>query len=176
MRLPTGYTHGVAGAPKTYDFRAQALGGAVVNAAINGGIGYALLAGGKSLPLWGLPSVAFDLAAMAFGIAFGTGLIVTAQLRALENKGHLRPPVLSEAVREGFAKWPDAIMHRAINLGVLGVICFAPLPLLGLWLFAPDGLDQAGLTWFKGTFGAVEGAVVTPIIGAAAFRRRAVVP
>jgi hypothetical protein len=161
---------------KLYDWRSQAVGGAVVNALINGGLGLLLVGPDGRLPLWGLPSLSFDLAAMAFGIAFGTGLVVTLQLRTLEAKGRLQCPALPPPLAEGFAKWPDAVFHRAFNLGVLGVLIFAPLPLAVLAFGFPEGFDRMGLVVFKGLFGAFEGAVVTPIIGLAAFRTPVVAP
>ncbi|MBM4364225.1 MAG: hypothetical protein FJ104_16215, partial [Deltaproteobacteria bacterium] len=54
-------------------------GAAVVNALLNGAIGWAATRELPVVPTWGLPGVAADLLATAFGVTFGTALVVPLQ-------------------------------------------------------------------------------------------------
>lgn len=153
----------------TYSWRSQSALGAIINAVLNGGFGYLVLAAGERMPLWGLPSASADLLAMTFGIAFGTGLGVTTHVRSLVLKGRLQSPQLESRFTEAFAKWPPAVFRRSMNLGVLATVIFSPLPFLVLWLAFPDGLSRPELVVFKTVVGFIEGALVTPVVGLAAF-------
>jgi len=144
----------------------SAVVGAVINALLNGGIGWAV-APASGMPLWGAVSVGGDLIATAFGIAFGTALVVTPLQRAVARQGAMTLPPLPDFLRLGFPRWPSSVLRRSLNLGVLGVLLFAPLPLVGLWLVAPTGLSAPAFVAFKAAFASVEGAVVTPIIAMA---------
>lgn len=144
------------------------LGPGVVNALINAPLGWFLLKPGAILPLWGIPCIAADVVAMSFGVAFGTALVVTPQVRKQYERGQLLMPQLSPRLRAIYFKWPDNLFHRSFNCGVLGVALFAPLPLLALWASGSAGFDHATFALFKGVFGFVEGAIVTPLIAAGA--------
>lgn len=140
--------------------------GALINALLNGLLGWAVVPE-TGMPLWGLTSVTTDLLAMSSGIAFGTALVVTPQLRGIGRRGAMTLPPLPPFLRDGFAKWPAHVLLRSVNLGALGVILFAPLPLAALAVLAPAGLSTDAFVAFKTAFAAVEGAVVTPIIALA---------
>lgn len=154
---------------RPFSWLGSAVGAAVVNAALNAPLALLLVKPGGRLPMWGLPGVAGDVVAMAFGIGFGTGLVVTPQTRLLWKRGRVRPPEVPAQLRAMFNTWPNHLLHRSLNLGFISLILFAPIPLLALWLLGIQGLDRSTLLVLKGGFAAIEGAFVTPIIGAGAF-------
>jgi len=145
-----------------------ALGAGVINAVLNAPLAFVFVREGAALPLFGLPGIAADLVGMAYGIAFGTGLVVTLQTRSALRRGRLLLPELSERVRASLERWPPSALRRGINLGVLSILFFVPLPLLALYVLGVHGLDRSALIWFKGSFSFVEGALVTPIVVIAA--------
>jgi hypothetical protein len=154
--------------PRQFSWGLSALVSGVINFAINAPIGWFMVHAGSSLRVWGLPGVAPDIVITAYAIAFGTALVVTPQTQRQVERGQLLPPVLSQGWRRAFAGWPRSRLRRAINLGVLSVLLFAPLPLLVLWLSGVPELDRTAVTALKGGFSFVEGALVTPVIMAAA--------
>jgi hypothetical protein len=148
-----------------YGIVPAAVVGGVINALINGGLGWAMVPAGERLMLWAVPGLAFDVVAMSFGIAFGTGIAVTPLLRRQQRAGAVRAPEVSPFWREGFARWPAGVLHRAFNLGALSALVFAPPTIALLWLAGADGLGREAVTAFKGAFGFAHGAFVTPVIG-----------
>jgi hypothetical protein len=140
----------------------------IVNAIINGGTGWLVLARHPQLSVWGFPGVALDTIAMAFGIGFGTALVVTPQTRSLLLKQRLATHPLSTRFRTSFEKWPRSILRRSLNVGVVGVIVFAPWVLLWLWAASIQVFDRSQFALLKGLFGFVEGALVTPLVVVAA--------
>jgi len=87
----------------------QAVAGGLINAVLNGPIGLLLLQGDATWPLWGLPSISFDTCAMAFGIAWGTGLLLTPSLRKQVASGKVAVPELPAGWREALSKWPTTV-------------------------------------------------------------------
>lgn len=154
--------------PRPFSWGLTAVVSGIINVVINAPLGWLLVQEGALLGIWTLPGVAADVVATTFGIAFGTGLVVTPQIRKQVAGGQLLPPVLAERWRTMFAGWPASLMVRAFNLGVLGVLIFAPLPLLALYVLDVQPLDRVGVTLLKSTLAFVEGALVTPVIAAAA--------
>lgn len=154
--------------PRPFSFWQFAIPAGIINTLINAPLGWALVPADAVLPTWGLPGVAFDLLATAFGIAFGTVLVVSPQIRGQVRAGKLARPVMRQKWHDDLARWPRNALQRAINVGVLTVIVFTPLPLLALALLGTPGLDRPGLTLLKGAFAFVAGALVTPVIAAAA--------
>jgi hypothetical protein len=154
--------------PRRFSYLEIAISAAIINTLINAPLGWALVPADALLPTWGLPGVAFDLVATAFGIAAGTVLVVTPQIRRQRATGKLAAPVLSDYWREGFARWPSAALKRALNVAVLTVLVSTPLPLAALAVLGTEGLDRPGYTLLKGAFAFVVGGLVTPVIAAAA--------
>ncbi|MDH5671584.1 MAG: hypothetical protein OEZ06_05500 [Myxococcales bacterium] len=151
-----------------YGLIGAAAGGALINALINGGLAWLLFRPDQQLALWALPGTAFDVVAMCFGIAFGTGLVLTPQLRRQQRDGRVTAPALPPERLLPFSRWPAGVFHRAFNLGALSVLLFAPPTITLLWLAGLDAMGYAQLIAFKAAFGAVHGALVTPIIGVGA--------
>lgn len=155
-------------APRPFSWLHSALPAGVINALINGAIGWFIVPEGTLLPTWELPGLGADVVATAFGISFGTGLAVTSLARAELRAGKVLAPPISPRWREGFARWPRSTFHRAVNLGVISVVLFAPLPLLALWAFDVESVTRAAAIAFKAAFSFVQGALVTPVIAVAA--------
>lgn len=155
-------------AARAFSFVEIALVSGVINTAINAPIGWLVVKPGATLPLWGVPSIALDFCVMAFAIAFGTALVVTPQTRWQVATGRLLPPALSPSLHAALARWPRSLFQRAVNLGVLGGLLFVPLPLFVLWVSDVPAADRVVFTLLKGSFSFVEGALVTPLIAAAA--------
>jgi len=141
----------------------QAVGGAIINAVLNGPIGLLLLQADTKWPLWGLPSVSVDTCAMAFGIAWGTGWILTPQLRKQIASGKVVVPRLPQQLREDFHKWPLSGMQRGLNLGGFALLLFALPAVLGMMLFGVESWGREPITVFKTVFGFVVGSVFTPV-------------
>ncbi len=154
--------------PRSFSFWQTALGAGVVNALINAPLALVLLKPGASLPLWGLPGLAADLVAMAFGISFGTAIVVTLQTRNRLRRGKLLPPAIPPRLRASLERWPRSLPRRAWNLGVISVLLFVPLPLLVLWASGVPGLERTSLGVLKGCFSFVQGGLVTPLVVVAA--------
>lgn len=154
--------------PRPFSWGLTALVSGIINVVINAPLGWFMVREGVWLGIWTLPGVAADLMGTCFGIGFGTGLVVTPQIRKQVADGKLLPPLLAERWRAWFAGWPASRLVRSINLGVLSVLIFAPLPLLALYLLDVQPLDRLGFTMLKGSLAFVVGALVTPVIAAAA--------
>lgn len=153
---------------RPFSWKATAVFGGIINAAINAPIGWAMVKEGQMLGTWSAPGIALDLAITAFAIAFATGFIATPQTRKQVKQGKLIAPKLSTYWRTGFQTWPTSVLHRSINLGILAEILFLPLPLLVLWIFGIDEAGRMAVTCLKGSFAFVVGALVTPVVVIAA--------
>jgi len=145
-----------------------AISAGIINMLINAPLGWALVPAGEVLHCWGVPGVAFDLVTTAFGSAAGTVLIVTPQIRRQVAMGKLAPPNLSPYLREWLARWPLGAMARALKVGAFTVLISAPLPLITLALLDSPSFDRLGFTSLKASFAFVVGALITPLIAAAA--------
>jgi hypothetical protein len=145
----------------------QAVAGAIINAVLNGLFGWFSLPGDRTWPLLGVPSLSIDIVLMTFGIAFGTGLVLTPQMRKQIASGKVQPPALPMTWLEGYSRWPASGFRRGLNLGVLGVVVCA-LPVIGILVLADlEDVARGDLTAFKAIYGAIEGGVVTPLLAAA---------
>lgn len=145
----------------------QAIVGAIINAIINGAFGWVGMPDGHSWPLFGLPSLSVDIVAMAFGIGFGTGLVLTPQMRKQLVSGKVKPPALPAHWVTAFGRWPASGTRRGVNVGVLAILICA-LPVIGiLYATSFQTIDRANLAAFKAVFGAIEGAVVTVLLALA---------
>jgi hypothetical protein len=156
------------GRVRTFSWLGNALGAGVVNALLNAAFGWFFLPAGKTLPLLGVPGVFGDTLGMAYGISFGTVLVVTPQIQRDFRRGRLLPPPVSPYWQASLERWPRSIFRRSVQLGVFSILVFAPLPLLGLWALSPDGFGREAFALYKGAFAFVEGALVTPFIAVAA--------
>ena len=77
-------------------------------------------------------------------------------------------PELSEGWRKFFVRWPRFWLWRALTLGFVTVLVFVPMPLLVIYLLDPPPLDRLDIIVLKALWAAFVGALITPIICAAA--------
>lgn len=146
----------------------QALGGGVINAVLNGFPALLVMSEETKWHLWNsFPSLVLDTIGTAFGVAWGTGWLLTIQLRKQVAAGKITLPAREEfpaRVQEDFGKWPASSFHRGFNLGALAILAMA-LPMIGA--LVAMGVESWG-RWpvfvFKTVFGAVVGAAFTPLV------------
>jgi hypothetical protein len=144
------------------------LGSAVVNAVINGAIGWATTRALPSLPLWRIPGVVADLAGTAFGVTFGTCLGMAFQIRRDMKAGKIAPVPVSPGFVAVLARFPEGTFKRCLGLGLLSVPLFA-LPVVGgLVALGIGALERVPFVILKATFAALEAACVTPFLALAA--------
>lgn len=146
----------------------QALGGGVINAVLNGFPALFIMGEETRWPLWnGFPSLAIDTCAMAFGIAWGTGWLLTTSLRKQVAAGKVTLPArdqFSARAQKDLGNWPASAFHRGFNLGALAVLLIA-LPVIGLMFAAGvESWGREAVFAFKTAFGATVGALFTPMV------------
>jgi hypothetical protein len=163
-------------AQRRYLFIQNGLGAAIVNAALNGAIAWAMMRRLALLPVWGVPGVVPDILVTAFGVTFGTCIFASLQVRWDVDRGRISP-ALSDGVTRVVARFPAGTFRRAFLLGAVSVVVFCPLVLAALALSGKSGFDRSSFIALKAVFSAVQGAVVTPLIvmGVLADRSRALV-
>src|SRR5260221_6224789 len=120
---------------RRYLFVECTIGAAVVNALLNGAIGWGITRGLATFPVWKARGVATDLLATAFGVAFGTCFGAVLQVRIDTARGKITvptalPPRLSILV----SRLPRGVIRRGLALGVVSTVALAPLIILGLVL------------------------------------------
>jgi hypothetical protein len=144
------------------------LGSALVNAVINGGIGWATTRSLASLPLWRIPGVAADIVGTAFGVTFGTCLGMAFQIRRDLKSGKIGSVRVGPGVAVLLARFPYGTLRRSLGLGALSVPLFALPMVLALVVLGVGALERAPFIVLKACFAALEGALVTPFIALAA--------
>jgi hypothetical protein len=149
------------------------IGSAVVNAVINGGLGWGLTHGLPMLPLWRIPGVVADLAGTAFGVTFGTCLGMALQIRRDIRRGKVGPleastlSALSPRVAALVARFPVGVFKRSVSLGVVSVVFALPV-VVALVVLGIGSLDRVPFVALKSSFAALQAAMVTPLIALAA--------
>jgi hypothetical protein len=154
---------------RRYLFVQSAIGAAVVNAALNGAIGWGATHGLTQFPTWQVPGVAADMLATAFGVSFGTCFGALLQIRLDTARGKITPPTeLPPALAGLVRRLPKGLFRRAVALGLVSVPLFAPPVLVALAASGVVALDRGTFVALKAGFSAVEGLIVTPLIVLAA--------
>jgi hypothetical protein len=147
------------------------IGSGIVNAIINGGLGWGLTHTYPILPLWRIPGVVADIAGTAFGVTFGTCLGMVLQIRRdlkAGRVGHVDASVLSPGVAALVARFPAGILKRSVGLGALSVPIFALPVTLGLAVLGIASMNRVPFVTLKAGFAALQAAMVTPLIALAA--------
>lgn len=149
---------------RRYFISQTVIGAAIVNALINAAFGWLAMLKLPSLPLWGAPSVFVDTVLTAFGVAFGTVLVVTFQARKDMFAGKAMPQDPTGVLGRVVYGLPEGLLARGVWLGIACIVLFVPIPIF--WLAATDvvTLPADGFIAFKAGFSAVVGACVTPLI------------
>jgi hypothetical protein len=147
------------------------VGSAIVNAIINGGLGWGLTHTFPILPVWRIPGVAADIAGTAFGVTFGTCLGMAFQIRRDLRLGKVGPvgsSALSPGVAALVARFPLGTFKRSVGLGALSVPIFALPVVVGLVVLGTASLERVPFVVLKSGFAALQAAMVTPLLALAA--------
>jgi hypothetical protein len=159
---------------RRYLFVQTAIGAAVVNAVLNGAIGWGMTRGFVEFPVWKAPGVVPDLVATAFGVAFGTCLGSVLQVRLDMGRGKITvPAVLPASLSAVTSRLPSRLLPRAVFAGVVSIAAFAPPVILALGASGSPALARSSVIVLKAGFSAVEGAIVAPLLVLAALLDRA---
>jgi len=135
------------------------VGAFVVNLMINGVIAWLLFRKATRVPMWGQSSIAGDTIATAFLLPAITCLIVTPLAR-----GQVRTRRVV-AVADASWRWiPRNMVWRALLVGLICLLVLTPLTLFVLGTLGVEELSPWHFVYFKATFAAVEGALVTPFL------------
>ena len=138
-------------------------GSILINFPLNAGIAWALFRSKASVPLWGTSSIAADTIVTAFVLTVATALLATRYARAQVVSGKLPPVPISEIRSSAWLQRSSLV--RGTILGCVAIV-LAAAPVIGAFAIAgPRELPLASFIWFKATFAAVLGAVVTPLVG-----------
>lgn len=155
---------------RRYLFVECVIGSAIINALINGGLGWVgTIPFPVAFPTWKIPGVAADYLGTAFGVAFGTCIGAAVQVRVDTRRGRITPPTnVPPRLAALIERLPRGLFARAMVLGSACALLLSPAILGGL--VASGGTDMARRSFIavKAAFSAVEGAVITPLIVLAA--------
>jgi hypothetical protein len=131
----------------------------IANLLINGVIAWLLYRNATHVPLWGQSSIAGDTIATAFLLPAITCLIVTPLARGRVRTGRL------EAASDASWRWiPRNMLWRAVLIGLICLIALTPLTLLVFGALGVGELTPWHFVYYKATFAAIEGAMVTPFL------------
>jgi hypothetical protein len=154
---------------RRYLFVQSAIGAGIVNAVLNGAIGWGATHGLAQFPVWSVPGVAADILATAFGVSFGTCFGALLQVRLDTARGKITPPTeLPPFLSLIVSRAPKKLFRRAVALGLVSVPLFAPPVLVALAASGAVAMDRGAFVALKAAFSAVEGVIVTPVIVLAA--------
>ena len=135
------------------------VGACVVNLLINGVIAWLLFRKATHVPMWGQNSIAGDTIATAFLLPAITCLIVTPLARRRVRTCRVA------AVADASRRWiPHNMVWRALMVGLICLLVLTPLTLFVLVTLGVGELSPWHFAYFKATFAAVEGALVTPFL------------
>ena len=141
----------------------EVVGSSIVNFLLNGGIAWLLFRSTSSVPLWGATSIAMDTWVTAFVLPVLTSLIARVLVRAQVARGKLAA-IPSSEVRE--SPWlRRSSLQRGALVGIAAMAVVAT-PVVGTFVLAGlTHLSTSGFIWFKASFAAGLGALVTPLLG-----------
>ncbi len=140
------------------------VGAAIVNAIINGAIGWGVTRGMTTFPMWRSPGIVADLVATAFGVTFGTCVCMAIQVPWDFGRGKITAVSLSPAISTLLARFPRKTFYRGLVLGALSVPVFALPVVVALAVLGGGGMDRMPYIALKAAMSALEGAIVTPFI------------
>ncbi|MGO9062036.1 MAG: hypothetical protein ACLQU2_32400 [Candidatus Binataceae bacterium] len=136
------------------------VGPLITNLVINGMIAWLIYRNATHVPLWGQSSIAGDTIATSFLLPLITCLIVTPMARGKVRAGHV-----PQLVRKVSWNWlPHNAALRGVVIGIACLLVLTPLTLLGFRLLGIYALKPWHFVYFKSTFAAFEGLLVTPLL------------
>lgn len=148
--------------------------GGISNAIFNGVIAWLILRAGPDLEWGGAHSFTFDIVATAFLLPFIVATIVVPLQRSKLNKGDLQPMALpSGSALQSFAdRFPYGVIQSALVFGLVGMLIFAPITLLGLYIAGVESFTPAAYAVFKGIWAGLLAALLVVIMVLVALRVR----
>jgi hypothetical protein len=158
--MPTSLWDSVTAAQRRYLLVDNGIGPFIINLAINGAIAWLLFRNAAEVPFWGRSSIAGDTIATAFLLPAITCWIVTPIARGRVRAG--RVAQLADAF--AWKRLPRHWCLRGIFIGILCLIAFAPLTLLGLKVLGVSAMAPWHFVYFKASFAAIEAILITPLI------------
>jgi hypothetical protein len=150
---------------RRYLIGAWCIGPGIFNAIVNGLLGWAGTHALPAVPLWGLtPGVAADLTGTAFGVTFGTYLVLTWQVKRDIKAGKVGRIEAPPALASLFARLPEGTFARSVALGALVIPLFA-LPVIAvLAATGATALTPRAFVLAKAALASSEAAIVSPLL------------
>ncbi len=160
----------VSAAHRRYLFVEQGIGAGVVNFLLNYAIAWAMFRGMAEVPVWGQQSVVGDLLGTGFVLPFVTTLLVTPLARQRVHSGALS--ALVRTTHPVLGRVPHGTVRRGVFFGVVCALVLAPFVLATFGMLGLGEMTLGRFLWFKASFAAVFGALVTPVIALYAIYER----
>jgi hypothetical protein len=151
-------------AQRRYLWLEQGVGSVFVNFALNAAFGWTAFRSLAHVPLWGVSSIAGDTIATCFLLPLLTTVIVSALTQRALRAGRLEP---LETGAAGLPL-PGRPLARGLALGALCVMLVFPLAIAGFFVSNTVELSFPSFVLFKGSFAAVLGLPLTPLVAWAA--------
>lgn len=141
----------------------QLIGAAVVNFFLNAVLAWLVFRRSPSVALYASPGIAIDTVVTAFVLPLVTALVAAFVVRLRVVRGEL-PSLPTFTAHESV--WSRrSTLQRGALLGVAAAVLVG-LPAIGvLALVGVDRLPRASFIWFKASFAAGVGMLVTPPLG-----------
>jgi hypothetical protein len=140
----------------------QGVAPTIFNFVLNGAIAWLSFRSVSAVPLWGQSSIAADTLVTAFVLPVLTSFIVGALVERQVGRGHV-PRLAASQASSSWAR--RSRWQRGAALGLAAVVLAASPVVLVFALAGPTELERWSFIWFKATFAAALGALVTPVIG-----------
>jgi hypothetical protein len=141
----------------------ELVGPAIVNFWLNAGIAWFFFHKVSSVPLWGAQSIAIDTLVTAFLLPIFTALVAAVLVRRQVVRGKL-PRIAPGAIRSTAWSRRSSFVRGAL-LGVAAMLVVATPVVLGFAVVGPARLSTTSFIWFKASFAAGVGVLVTPLLG-----------
>jgi hypothetical protein len=138
----------------------------VINSLLSLGFALGVSHGLRSMPLWGVPGMAFDFIPQVFMITFATTLAVTLATRARLRRNRVSP--ICRPLAGALGRAPKLALVRALVFSAAAVLVVAPLSIAALRALGITSLAPVSFVAFKVIYGAALAATLAPFIAKAA--------
>ncbi|HEY2747808.1 MAG TPA: hypothetical protein VGL86_24465 [Polyangia bacterium] len=139
------------------------IGPAIVNFCLNAAAAWLVFRKLESVPLWGSPGIAIDTLVTAFVLPVLTALIAAWLVRVRVVRGKLAPIPTASLDSSRWSR--RSSFMRGTLLGVAAVVFVATPAVILFALVGVERLPRASFVWFKASFAAGVGVLVTPPLG-----------
>lgn len=140
-------------------------GAALVNVAINGLVAWLIFRGNERVPLWGMTSIASDLLGTTFFLPLIFCLIATPLARRDVKRGRIPPLERSRQEHWYFRRLPASARKRAVVLGAIATLLFAPATLVTFAALGVTSLPFWPFVAYKALFAGALAGIFGPLIG-----------